>query len=163
MTRPHVGLVAEDGAEAIIPLSGKRRRRGIDLWEKAGKMLGVKPYAEGGIVGIVNPEETKPDKPEDPGITDWPGPTDPPDDPPEPVQVPVPGPAGGNGGGMNVPVTIQNMTFEINVNGGDAVDTQSLVETIRENVRGMTDEIAYQLAVAIQQVYANTPKASWEV
>ena len=63
---------------------------------------------------------------------------------------------------MNVPVTIQNMTFEININGGDTADTQKLVETIRENVRGMTDEIAYRLAVAIQQVYANTPKEAWE-
>ncbi len=161
MTRPHVGLVAEDGAEAIIPLSGKRRKRGISLWEKAGKMLGVKPYAEGGIVGIVEPEDDTPGKPKNPGITDWPEPTDPVDDTPEPVPVPIPVPAGGNGSGMNVPVTIQNLTFEINVNGGDAADTQSLVETIRENVRGMTDEIAYQLATAIQQVYANTPKESW--
>ena len=31
MTRPHLGLVAEDGAEAIIPLSGNRRQRGLDL------------------------------------------------------------------------------------------------------------------------------------
>jgi TP901 family phage tail tape measure protein len=161
MTRPHLGLVAEDGAEAIIPLSGKRRKRGISLWEKAGKMLGVKPYAEGGIVGIVEPENDTPGKPKTPSITDWPEPTNPVDDTPEPVPVPVPD--RGNGSGMNVPVTIQNMTFEINVNGGDAADTQSLVETIRENVRGMTDEIAYQLATAIQQVYANTPKESWEV
>lgn len=162
MTRPHVGLVAEDGAEAIIPLSGKRRKRGISLWEKAGKMLGVKPYAEGGIVGIVKPEDDTPGKRKNPGITDWPEPKDPPDDEPNPPKIPVPEPAGGNGG-MNVPVTIQNLTFEINVNGGDAADTQSLVETIRENVRGMTDEIAYQLATAIQQVYANTPKESWGV
>lgn len=163
MTRPHIGLVAEDGAEAIIPLSGKRRRRGIDLWEKTGKMLGVRPYAEGGIAGIVEPENDTPGKPENPDITDWPGPTDPDGDMPEPVPVPVPVPAGGNGSGMNVQVTIQNMIFEININGSDAADTQSLVETIRENVRGMTDEIAYQLATAIQQVYANTPKESWEV
>lgn len=163
MTRPHLGLVAEDGAEAIIPLSGKRRKRGISLWEKAGKMLGVKPYAEGGIVGIVEPEDDTPGKPENHGITDWPEPTDPAGDTPEPVPVPVPRPTAGNGGGMNVPVTIQNMTFEININGGDVTDTQSLVETIRENVRGMTDEIAYQLATAIQQVYANTPKESWGV
>ena len=159
MTRPHLGLVAEDGAEAIIPLSGKRRKRGISLWEKAGKMLGVKPYAEGGIVGIVKPENDTPGKPKNPGITDWPKLADPVEDTPEPVPEPVPD--GGNGGGMNVPVTIQNLTFEININGGDAADTQSLVATIKENVRGMTDEIAYQLATAIQQVYANTPKESW--
>ena len=52
-SRPHVGLVAEDGPEAIIPLGGKRRQRGLDLWEKAGRALGVTPYANGGIVGNV--------------------------------------------------------------------------------------------------------------
>lgn len=48
---PHVGLVAEDGAEAIIPLSAKRRSRGLSLWERAGRMLGVRPYADGGFAG----------------------------------------------------------------------------------------------------------------
>lgn len=51
MSVPHLGLVAEDGPEAIIPLGGKRRNRGLDLWMEAGRMLGVKAYAEGGIVG----------------------------------------------------------------------------------------------------------------
>ncbi len=53
MTTPHLGLVAEDGAEAIIPLSGKRRERGLALWQEAGKMLGVPQHAEGGIVGAL--------------------------------------------------------------------------------------------------------------
>ncbi len=41
LTNPHLGLVAEDGPEAIIPLSPKRRKRAIDLWEKTGRELGV--------------------------------------------------------------------------------------------------------------------------
>lgn len=48
---PHYGLVAEDGPEAIIPLGAKRRERGLDLWMKAGQALGVRPYANGGIIG----------------------------------------------------------------------------------------------------------------
>ena len=51
LTQPHMGLVAEAGPEAIIPLSGSRRNRGIDLWEKAGALLGVRAYANGGIAG----------------------------------------------------------------------------------------------------------------
>lgn len=43
MTTPHWGLVAEDGAEMIIPLSKDKRNRGISLWEQAGSMLGVSP------------------------------------------------------------------------------------------------------------------------
>lgn len=51
MTKPHFGLVAEDGAESIIPLSPKRRSRGIALWQETGRRLGVMAYADGGIVG----------------------------------------------------------------------------------------------------------------
>lgn len=51
MTSPHIGLVAEAGAEAIIPLSPSRRTRGIDLWRETGQLLGVRAYADGGIVG----------------------------------------------------------------------------------------------------------------
>lgn len=45
------GMVGEDGPEMIIPLSGQRRQRGLDLWNKAGDMLGVPKYAEGAIKG----------------------------------------------------------------------------------------------------------------
>ena len=47
---PLLSWVGEDGPEAIIPLGSKRRSRGLSLWEKAGELLGVKKYAEGGIV-----------------------------------------------------------------------------------------------------------------
>ena len=124
LTRPHLGLVAEDGAEAIIPLSGSRRDRGIELWEQAGQMLGVRPYADGGIVGNAYP---------------------------------IPGPDG-NSGGMVVPVTIENITIEINLDGGSAQDPQELAELIKEKVLGMSDEIAYRLAIALQQTFANMPR-----
>lgn len=39
--RPQIALFAEDGAEAIIPLSSGRRSRGIELWQQAGSMLGM--------------------------------------------------------------------------------------------------------------------------
>ncbi|MBS7007050.1 MAG: hypothetical protein KH180_01485 [Anaerostipes sp.] len=35
----------------IIPLGGKRRKRGLDLWQQAGAMLGVSQHADGGFVG----------------------------------------------------------------------------------------------------------------
>lgn len=38
-TRP--SIFGEDGAEMAIPLSANKRRRGIDLWERTGDMLGV--------------------------------------------------------------------------------------------------------------------------
>ena len=43
--------VGEDGPEVIIPLGGKRRKRGLDLWHQAGAMLGVSQHADGGFAG----------------------------------------------------------------------------------------------------------------
>lgn len=55
---PHMAMVAEDGAEAIIPLSSGKRQRGISLWEDAGESLGVSasvaPSVGGGNVVEVN-------------------------------------------------------------------------------------------------------------
>ncbi len=51
LTRPHLGLIAEAGPEAIIPLSARMRDRAMDLWLETGRRLGVRPYAEGGLVG----------------------------------------------------------------------------------------------------------------
>lgn len=60
MTKPHMGIVAENGAESIIPLSPSKRSRGIDLWERTGQALGVQPYADGGIVGTTDEDSTVP-------------------------------------------------------------------------------------------------------
>ena len=49
LMQPYLGLVGEDGPEAIIPLSSGRRERGLALWEQAGQIMGVKPYAESAI------------------------------------------------------------------------------------------------------------------
>lgn len=48
---PEHALIGEDDPEAIIPLSEKRRSRGLSLWKAAGAAMGVKMFADGGIVG----------------------------------------------------------------------------------------------------------------
>jgi tape measure domain-containing protein len=53
LTRPHYGLVAEAGPEAIIPLSTRMRARALALYEETGRHLGVRPYAAGGLVGTM--------------------------------------------------------------------------------------------------------------
>lgn len=48
--------VAEEGTpEMVIPLSRKRKQRGMELWEKAGRYLGVQGYARGGVAGSEEP------------------------------------------------------------------------------------------------------------
>lgn len=49
VTGPHLSWIGEDGPEAVIPLSGKYRSRGMELYEKAGKYLGIGYHADGGI------------------------------------------------------------------------------------------------------------------
>lgn len=143
MTSPHIGLVAEDGAEAIIPLSGKRRERGLSIWERAGQMLGVRPHAEGGIFGQT-------EVPEQERMSDSYG---------EPES--GSGDAGSYAPPGNLSVTVDNISFEVNIDGAGQ-NPQAIADAIRENIRNMKDDIAYQLATALQQAYANTPTAAWE-
>lgn len=53
LTRPHLGLVAEAGPEAIIPLASRMRNRAVGLWQETGERLGVPQFARGGFVGAV--------------------------------------------------------------------------------------------------------------
>lgn len=46
---PRLSWIGEDGPEAIIPLSGKYRSRGLRLYEQAGQYLGIGRNAEGGV------------------------------------------------------------------------------------------------------------------
>lgn len=46
---PELSWVGEDGLEAVIPLSGKYRHRGLELYEQAGRYLGIGRNAEGGV------------------------------------------------------------------------------------------------------------------
>ena len=52
-TRPHLGLFAEAGPEAVIPLSSRLRSRGLDLLKQTSRYLGVQSYAFGGFTGPV--------------------------------------------------------------------------------------------------------------
>lgn len=51
ITKPHLALAGEAGAEMIIPLSAQRRSRAIELYQQTGNILGVTPYADGGLAG----------------------------------------------------------------------------------------------------------------
>ena len=55
ITQPHLGIVGEDGPEAIIPLSPSRRSRALELWQRAGQWLGVRLHAAGAIVSRMQP------------------------------------------------------------------------------------------------------------
>ncbi|OQB15793.1 MAG: hypothetical protein BWY15_00506 [Firmicutes bacterium ADurb.Bin193] len=118
--RPTVALMGEAGPEAIIPLSSGKKDRAISLWEKAGQMLGVTPFANGGIVGRAV----------------------------EPV----------NNAISNIlkgfSVTVPNIEI-INHFEGSTADPESIMQVLNDNIKGISNKIALQMANDIVKIFAN--------
>lgn len=125
VTGPLLSWVGEDGPEAIIPLGSKRRDRGMDLWLQAGRALGVKEYAEGGMVGDVPLSGDSSDSPS--------------------------GNSGSNGDKGQIVVNM-NPVFNINGEGGN--DT---VNSIKEKLKELINEMSGELASRLLKSYANMP------
>lgn len=133
MTKPHMGIVAEDGAEGIIPLSPSKRRRGIDLWQRTGELLGVRPYEEGGIVGDTS------------------------------VAVSAGGSGRrGEGGNLTVNNQIKpDITFNIST-GADANEVVAAVRNkVDEIAEILTDKVADKTTEKLKKVYANMPRKAF--
>ena len=117
---PEIAEIGEDGTEFVIPVSGKYRARGLALWERAGRMLGVRQYAEGGVVGrqYVDMDSS------------------------------------GETASSSQPVTVEvgGVKLEVVVNGGDS---ETVLNTIRDNIHVLADEVAGEIGRAIPRVYAN--------
>lgn len=130
MTKPHMGLVAEAGAESIIPLSPSKRNRALDLWNQTGQALGVQPYENGGIVGDEGndfPDGFPPDT------------------------------FGGGNGGPNISVNLTlNPEFIIQA-GGEGMDEEAIVAILKARMKEMVDDISDELAERIARIFANMP------
>lgn len=128
MTKPHMGIVAEAGAESIIPLSPSKRGRGIDLWEQTGQALGVRPYADGGIVG-----ET------------------------EDTEVPIT-PSGGSGGApAKIDIHLQMSPSFVVEARESGMDENTIIAIIKAHIKEMVDDISDELAERLARVFANMP------
>lgn len=130
MTKPHMGIVAEDGAEGIIPLNPSKRSRGIDLWQRTGELLGVQPYEDGGIVGE------------------------------EPNRVPKGVPKGvPTGGGNNITIKVEvKAEPKFTIEGdGDTTDENRVLAVLKGYIREMTDDIGDELAERLARIFANMP------
>lgn len=125
VTGPLLSWVGEDGPEAIIPLGSKRRDRGMDLWLQAGRALGVKEYADGGMVG---------DVPLSGGSSD--------------------STSGDSSGSGDKGQVVINMNPVFNINGDSGNDT---VNTIKEKLKELINEMSGELATRLLDSYANMP------
>lgn len=120
--------VAEEGTpEMIIPLGSQRRERGMKLWERAGQMLGIPGFANGGLVGG-----------QDEGLRFRGGDTM----------------ESGIGGGQTVQVEVGGITVEIHVDGGE---TGNIAEAIRAQANEIAETVAGIMADAFTAQFENTP------
>ena len=127
ITKPHMGIVAENGAEGIIPLSPSKRQRGLDLWQRTGELLGVRAYEDGRIVGE------------------------------EPDEIPVAPATGKPGQNITIKVEVKaepKFTIE---GGGDNTDENKVVAILKAYIREMTDDIGDELAERLARIFANMP------
>jgi phage tail tape measure protein, TP901 family len=125
VTDPLLSWVGEDGPEAIIPLGSKRRDRGMDLWLQAGRALGVKEYADGGMIG---------DVPLSGGSSD--------------------STSGDSSGSGDKGQVVINMNPVFNINGEGGNDT---VNSIKEKLKELINEMSGELASRLLESYANMP------
>lgn len=123
--------VAEEGTpEMIIPLGNHRRGRGMELWEKAGHMLGVKGFAQGGYVGgaplvsAVKPIDRSP------------------------IQV------GGTEGGSAVKIDLGGINVTIKVEG----NADNMESVLRDKASDIAEMVVDAIAEGLQEQFENTPK-----
>ena len=170
MTRPHVGLVAEDGPEAIIPLGSKRRGRGIELLHKAAAALGVSaPSGERYDVPqtpsstVDTPAPKTPSSPVSGGLVSLDGRED--DEAPEdvpafsPVVYPTPAPqapAGAAAQPVSIPVEI-GLNPQFVIQGTAGMSPDEIIATVKSRIREMVDDISDELAERLARVFANMP------
>lgn len=125
VTGPLLSWVGEDGPEAIIPLGSKRRDRGMDLWLQAGRALGVKEYADGGMIGNVPLSGDSADSS-----------------------------SGSSGSSGDKGQIVVNMNPVFNINGDGGNDT---VNSIKEKLKELINEMSGELATRLLESYANMP------
>lgn len=159
MYAPHTAQVAEDGPEAIIPLGGADRARGVAVWEQAGDILGVGSKDTGANPHPVGSNddgrtETAPGEaqggPDSDGGGDTPpvyvttttggrGPQDAPQDAP-----------------INVPVSIE-LNPEIIIQGTAGMSPDDVVRILKERIRELVDDISDEMAERLARVFSNMP------
>ena len=135
--------VGEDGPEMIIPLGGKRRKRGIDLWKQAGKMMGISEHAEGGVVGGSYSTDT------DENLFES-----------VPVYIGSNGNSGNtserseeNADGIQITINMDN-NFDV---GGEGASEDSIVSVIRSRMKEIANELGGELAGQLSDIFENTP------
>lgn len=143
---PHIGLVGEAGAEAIIPLTGSNKKYGVKLWEQAGEYLGmfsdkITAHAKGGIFGVV---DNKPQK----SYTNFLKINDTRLEESAPISA---SPT------LSQPITLilENVNFSVTANDNQ----ENVIKTINRHLPEVADSIAGEIANGLKYIFPNMKKA----
>ena len=131
--------IGEDGPEVVIPLGSNRRKRGIDLWKKAGQMMGVGNNAEGGTYG--NPSAIG-RLMESGGINS--------NNTASTTEI-----SSSGSGNNKVSVEVGGITIQVNDNGSG-----NLAQMIQEQSEEIKDTLCSILADAVDDGFKNVPLAT---
>lgn len=137
---PELSWIGEDGPEAVIPLGGKRRARGVELWEQVGNILGIPQHADGGIFAINgNASSASYFAPESEG-----------EDEASESKVGV---SINDAGGHNVQISVNmNPSFEIS---GDDPDT--IMQMIKARFQELADDFCEAIGEQMSDNFSNMP------
>lgn len=127
--------IGEDGPEVVIPLGSNRRKRGIDLWKKAGQLMGIGNNAEGGAYG--NPSSIG--RLLDSGSSNS-------------NNTAI---SSSNSGNSTVNIEVGGITIQLNDNGSG-----NLAQMIQEQSEAIKDTLCSILADAIDDGFKNVPLAT---
>lgn len=158
--------LAEEGyGEFVIPTNPSRRGRALELYEQAGRMLGVGAHADGGFVG--KPIYGSYTDSNDRGMEDMHeaiikavgGKYELSEDDLEeaPAMTPVPVKTGREEGGKGTEVKIDvhlNPSFQVTGGGENEGD---VIRIIRAHMKELADEIGGELADRLGEVFSNMP------
>ena len=127
VNKAHIGMIGEAGPEAIIPLSGTNKHRGISLWQQAGERVGMLPnHAQGGIFG---------------GSADYKSMFEEAENKQQTTQ------------SSNITISLGGMNFTFTGNGTG--EKESIIATIRQQMPEIANEVAETIAKELQKVLPN--------
>ena len=132
---PTQALIGEAGAEVVIPLSGSKRTRALDLFEKTAQILGgeasipMSDFAADNVPELSNSFS---------GFT---------------VDAPTPITPNGNQSANSSEVNMGGINVSFTISGAN--NPQEVMETIKENLAELADRIAGQLGKTVNESFNN--------
>lgn len=161
--------LAEEGyGEYVIPTNPSRRARAIELYEQAGRALGVGAHAAGGYVsgaydGVISPFTGRNDDnlnfisralKSAPAAhnesTEWDYGED------QPVSYSPADSKAGNASGTSVQINV-SVNPEFNISSSESQDEESVMAVIKRHMKELADDLGGEIAVRIEDVFSNMP------